>query len=178
MRQQIWNGILDANHAARYYQLLANKLRRRHLVISAVLAVSASGAAVSLLAQLPDALSAIVLFIAACLSIWLYFADYSGKATAAGLFSDQYRDLETAWKQLWYDEPAIEAIRTLQERDNKIAAGYELDIDEDLKRKLSGTTMPWSRKSSTTRKAGRPLPNPDPPRPPMPPPPRLPRLRA
>ena len=135
MRQQIWNGILDANHAARYYQLLANKLRRRHLVISAVLAVSASGAAVSLLAQLPDALSAIVLFITACLSIWLYFADYSGKATAAGLFSDQYRDLETAWKQLWYDEPAIEAVRALQERDNKIAAGYELDIDEDLNEK-------------------------------------------
>ena len=135
MRQQIWNGILDANHATRYYQLLANKLRRRHLVISAVLAVSASGAAVSLLAQLPDVLSAIVLFITACLSIWLYFADYSGKATAAGLFSDQYRDLETAWKQLWYDEPAIEAVAALQERDNKIAAGYELDIDEDLNAK-------------------------------------------
>lgn len=133
MTQQIWTGLLESDRVARYYSMLANKLRWRHNILTATLIVLATGAAASLLAQLPAWVSAGVIFLTACISAWLYVFDYSGKATAASLFSDQYGRLHTKWTQLWYAEnPTIEEIRALQDEYNNIAIGFTLDTDEAL----------------------------------------------
>ncbi len=133
MTQQIWTGLLESDRVARYYSMLANKLRWRHNILTATLIVLATGAAASLLAQLPAWVSAGVIFLTACISAWLYIFDYSGKATAASLFSDQYGRLHTKWTQLWYAEnPTIEEIRALQDEYDNIAAGFMLDTNEAL----------------------------------------------
>ena len=133
MTQQIWTGLLESDRVARYYSMLADKLRWRHNILTAILIVLATGAAASLLAQLPNWVSAIVIFLTACISAWLYVFDYSGKATAASLFSDQYGRLHTKWTRLWYAEnPTIEEIRALQDEYNNIATGFILDTNETL----------------------------------------------
>ena len=82
MTQQIWTSLLESDRVARYYSMLADKLRWRHNILTAILIISATAAA-SLLAQLPNWVSALVIFLTACVSAWLYVFDYSGKATAA-----------------------------------------------------------------------------------------------
>ena len=62
MRDQVWIGILEANRLTRYYSALADQLRWRQRLLSVVIAVAASGAAATVLAQWPAWLSAIVLF--------------------------------------------------------------------------------------------------------------------
>ena len=114
MTQQIWNGLLESDRVARYYSMLSDRLRLRHNILTAILIILVTAAAASLLAHLPDWISAIVIFMTACISAWLYVSDYSGKATAASLFSDQYGRLHTKWAQLWYsDAPTMEEIRAL-----------------------------------------------------------------
>ena len=51
MHQQIWVGITDTDRVIRYYDMLSDKLRLKHQVISALLAAIACGAAVPLLTR-------------------------------------------------------------------------------------------------------------------------------
>ena len=136
MTQEIWNGLLESDRVARYYSMLSDRFRLVQNILTVALIVLATGAAASLLAQLPEWVSAIVIFLTACISAWLYVFDYSGKATAASLFSDQYGRLHTKWTQLWYSEnPTVEQIRALQEEYNNIASGYILETNEALNAK-------------------------------------------
>ena len=57
MTQQIWTSLLESDRVARYYSMLADKLRWRHNILTAILIISATAAA-SLLAQLPNWVSA------------------------------------------------------------------------------------------------------------------------
>ena len=138
MNQQIWNGILDAERLARYFQRLSDKLRWRHRILTVLLIVSASGAMTALLSQMPYGVSAIVMLIAAVLSTWLYFADYSGKAAAASLYSSQYFILATKWGQLWYGNPTQEEVNILQSQQDQIATGYDIPIDRALNEECTG----------------------------------------
>ena len=138
MRSQIWNGILDTERLSRYFQRLEDKLRWRYQLLTVLLAVSASGAMGSLLSEMPYAISAAVMFLAACLSIWLYHADYSGKATAAGLFSAQYKALAIEWEQLWYGEPAQAEVHSMQVREARVSNGYHIPVNDALNKQCTG----------------------------------------
>ena len=135
MHQQIWVGITDTDRVIRYYDMLSDKLRLKHQVISALLAAIACGAAVPLLTRLPDYLAAVMFFIVAVATIWLLIADYSSKATAARLFCDQYRYLAAEWRQLWYGEPTQAQIDALGGKYNRITGGYDIPVDNKLNRR-------------------------------------------
>ena len=132
MHQQIWVGITDTERMVRYYGMLADKLRFRHQVLSALLAAIACGAAVPLLTRLPDYLGAGLFFLVALATIWLLKADYSAKAAAASLFCDQYGYLAREWRDLWYGEPTQARINGLWEKYQRIASGYDIPTDPKL----------------------------------------------
>ena len=137
MTQQIWNEILDSERVVRYFQRRADQLRWRGQVLTALVIVAASGAATSLLASLPDALSAFILFLVACISAWLHFADYSGKATAAKVFSIQYRAHADEWAELWYGEPTMADLTALRRKGQQIAVACDIPIDHRLNEKCA-----------------------------------------
>ena len=132
MREQIWTGLLNADRVSRYYAFVSKRHRRRYWLLTGLAAVSATGAAASLIAQAPDWLSGIVALITAANMIGLLLLDPSSKATAAGLFSESYGQLANDWRDLWYGDPSQEDIQLLRSRYSQISAGYELDEEIDL----------------------------------------------
>ncbi len=132
IRDQIWMGLLNADRVSRYYALLSRKHRRRYRLFSGLAALSATGAAASLIAQGPDWLSGIVALTTAANMVWLLLTDPSGKATAAGLFAEFYGELTHDWRDLWYGSATQEDIQQLRTRYSRITAGYELDEEDDL----------------------------------------------
>ena len=135
MEQQVWIDITDTERVVRYYGMLADKLRRRHQMVTVILALSASGAAVPLIARLPEWIAACMFLVVAGIAIWSFLADYSAKATAAGLFCDQYRHLSAEWRRLWYEGATQAEIDALWEQYNRIASGYDLPVDHALNEK-------------------------------------------
>ncbi len=132
MREQIWIGILVADRLGRYYGMVSDKYSRWHLILTCVVVVSASSSAASLLARFPEAIAAVALLIASAVAIWLYLKDYSGKAVAAQLFSEQYDHLATEWRRLWYSNSTPEEVYALRSGSDRIGTGYDIPIDEDL----------------------------------------------
>ncbi len=140
MAQQVWYGLLDADRQARYFQRLSDKFRWRNRIILLVLFVSASGAATNLLASGPEIASGLIFLATAAASVWLYLADYSGKAAASRLFSNQYSELAAEWKRLWYEGETPEEVHALQRRQISVASGYTISVDHDLNEKCAGET--------------------------------------
>lgn len=132
MTTQIWNGLLATDRLARYFQRLEDKLRWRFRIFTFLLIVSASGAMGSLLSEMPSVVSVAAMFLAACLSAWLYVGDYAGKAAAAGLFCAQYQALAIEWEQLWYVDATQDEVNALQWRQARVAVGYHISIDHSL----------------------------------------------
>ena len=138
MRDQVWMGILEANRLTRYYSGLADQMRWRQRLLSTVIAVAASGAAATVLAQLPEWISAIVLFGTAVAAIWSHLADYSGNAAKADSVCTQYQELETEWRGLWFGEITMEQVQRLQLRDIRITTGLGLNENKRLIAKVLG----------------------------------------
>ena len=132
MRDQVWMGILEANRLTRYYSALADQMRWRQRLFSVTIAGAASGAAMTLLAQLPDWISAAVLFATALAAIWSHYADYSGKAAKADSVCGQYQELEIEWRGIWFGETNREQVEKLQLRDMRITTGLGLNTNKRL----------------------------------------------
>ena len=134
MREQVWLGILDTERLTRYYQRKSDHLRRINNWLSFAMAISSTAAMASLIAQVPELLASVLLLLAGGLALWLRQFDYSGKATAANLFCDQYVALAVEWRRLWYGADAAEDdIYALQKRQSRITLGYgDLAVDRSL----------------------------------------------
>ncbi len=136
--EQVWYPLLDAERLTRYYGHLATRFRRLQFVLNMFIAASTTGAAVSLLAQLPDQvsawLSAGLFFMVAVGVAWMSYADYSKKATTAFIVSKQCGELALAWRQLWWDMDAPDATKRAQELELRLnqITNVEIDIDDDL----------------------------------------------
>ncbi len=135
MDEQIWEGIVETDRGIRYYGKLSGKHRARHQWLSGILAVFATGAAVPLITQLPDWLSAILFLGVAGGTIASLMLNYSSKATAAHLFSEQFQHLGVEWRQLWYGQPTQAQIDALWEKFYRIPSGFELGVDRKLNAK-------------------------------------------
>ena len=135
MRDQVWIGILEANRLTRYYSALADQFRWRQRLLSVLIAAAASGAAAAVLAQLPEWLSAIILFGTSLAAIWSHYADYSGKAAKADSVCSQYQELEVEWRGLWFGEANMDQIQKLQLRDIRITTGINLNENKRLNQK-------------------------------------------
>ena len=132
MSEQIWTGILEADRLGRYYGMVSDKYNWWHLILTCVVVVSASSSAASLLARLPEAIAAVALLTASAVAIWLYLKDYSGKAVAERLFSEQYDHLATEWRRLWYSDATPEEVYALRSASDRIGTGYDNPMDKDL----------------------------------------------
>ena len=132
MTMRIWNNILDADRAARYFQRIADRYQWRQRIASFVLIALALSAGGVQLAELPGYVSALLFLGTAGISAWTLLSDYSGKAAAARAFSNQYEALTVEWKRLWYQETSHEAINDLQTRQLTAASGYAIPVDREL----------------------------------------------
>ena len=103
MDKQVWMGLLNSERVTRYYGLLHRRHRRCYVWLSLFAAVSPTGAAASLIAQLPDILSGIVVLLTVGVVAWLFINDHSGKAATASIFAQTYQNLAEDWRKLWYE---------------------------------------------------------------------------
>ncbi len=135
MREMIWVGILEADRLERYYHMVADKNDGFHRVISFIaLAVGSVGVATAVGATVAGnpTISALILGVAFILSLFLHIADFSGIAVAAQMKSEQYSQLATDWRRLWYGEPALEDIMELRRKSERIGTGYAIPLYEKL----------------------------------------------
>ena len=131
--QQIWEGITDSDYLKRYYAYLADKMRWRHRLFTFFVLFSSSSAAGSVIAQLPNWLSAAFLVVTAGLAIWSYLADYGSKAAIANLISEQYASLAIEWRELWHGgNESQDRIRDISKRSNEVTKGHDLSVDNGL----------------------------------------------
>ena len=140
MDQQIWDGILDSERLVRYFLRRSDRLRLTQQVLTAVLVTATSGAVVSLLGHFHTGVSAGVMVSVAALSVWLYLADYAGKAEAARLVHLQYKDLAIEWRRLWYSADVADQsdIHRLRSRDTAIASSCHIPVNRRLNEECAG----------------------------------------
>lgn len=136
MREQVWMGILESDRLGRYYSAIADKARKKHQLLSVGITLAASSALAVFLTQLPEFFAGGFLVSVAFATVWTLYADYSGKAVMADVAANQYRDLSTEWRKLWYSEEITqEKIQEFQRLDNRIAEKYPLNEDDKLAQK-------------------------------------------
>ena len=135
MREMVWVGILEADRLERYYHMVADKNDNLHRTVSfialAVGSATVGGAVGTAVAGFPE-MAAAILGVAFILSLFLHIADFSGVAVAARMKSEQYSQLATDWRRLWYGEPALEDILELRRKSERIGTGYAIPLDEKL----------------------------------------------
>ena len=132
LTRQIWVGMVDSERAVRYCTKLASKMKLRYQMLSTFLTVMACGAIAPVLAPVPQFIAGIALAFVAVLSVWFLLADYSGKAATSRAVSDQYQDLVSEWRALWYGEATQEDIVALQRRFDQVHRGGDLGNDRAL----------------------------------------------
>ena len=127
--QQVWTGVHSSERLYRYYGRLESKLQRLHVTSLVFIGVASSGAAAALLGHLPDFLSAILFFLVAGATIWVFTADYSKRSAIAGLATGQWGELALEWERLWYDlddlngEEIVGRMLALQQRERIVGKG-------------------------------------------------------
>ena len=109
--------------------------------------VSSSGAATTLLAQGTEIVSAILFAATVVASLVLYFWDYSGKAAAARIFSDQYRETAQEWKRMWYQDEGLSQaeIEALQDRELRIGLSERIKVDYKLNERCAKEAYDYAR---------------------------------
>ena len=139
MSAQVWYGLLDAERNCRYFHRLADRLETWKNVLTFFVIVSSSGAATTLLAQGPEILSAILFVATVIASLALYIWDFSGKAAAARIFSDQYSGTALEWKRMWYQDKGLSRadIEALQDRELRIGLSETIKVDDKLNEKCA-----------------------------------------
>ena len=107
---KVWRGLLDAERFVRYYSRLAEKFSRWNRIALSVIAVLTSGAAITMLAELPGWASGwtppLLAVLAAALAFCLSYADYSRRAGIAAGIAVQCVELAQEWEKLWLDADA------------------------------------------------------------------------
>ncbi len=135
LKEQVWIGLTDTDRLIRYYGILSGKLRRKHTFLTWVTILSAAMAIIPLAIELSVLISIAFFGMVVISTLWSIHADYSSKATAANLFSEQYGYLATAWRQLWYGNVTSNDVTRLRQTYDKIPTGYEMAIDEGANEK-------------------------------------------
>lgn len=135
VRDQVWDGILDTDQMMRYYGMLSDKLRRKHSWLTWTTVLAAATAIVPLVVNFPTWISILAFAVVAGATLWAIHSNYPSKATAAMLFSEQYGQLSTEWRRLWFGNPTFEDVAALRDRYTRVPAGYEVETDEGLNEK-------------------------------------------
>ena len=136
MQRQILLGLRDSEGVFRYYYYYSDKMWWRNRIATGVTLLSASGAISVLTLEWPVWISIPLWVVTALMAIWDSQMDHAGKATAAGMFADRYRELTSEWRSLFYrGQPTQGEIDTLRSKFDGISAGYNLPLDTKLNKK-------------------------------------------
>ena len=101
--QQVWLGLLDAERLSRYYGRLALRFQRWNLFLTLVILLCSTGAAATLITELPTWVQAVLSLVVAAVAIWSYLLGYSKKAAVASVIRSQCSHLASDWRGLWAD---------------------------------------------------------------------------
>lgn len=114
-RSLIWQSMLDADMAVRYYTHLAHRLELRDRWLGAVVFVLASGAFASALitaGQPVQVVVSLLTVVASAIAVYVRFGDGAGHAAALfRQFALVLADYERLWSRI--DETDAEAVRTV-----------------------------------------------------------------
>ena len=147
-RKEIWQAYWDSVRMARYYQVMSERYRILNFVTMLILLFFGTGAALSLLANLP---APVQQFLGACLamlSIWTLLAKFAAKAAIAHTISFDSDVLAQQFSRLFasVDRQEIaesEAERQLTELCNRLrqstfrSGDAEIAINEKVNERAS-----------------------------------------
>ena len=119
-RSATWNQLLDVSRGARYYDALASRYRRRSMIARIVLGLAATGAVVSLLGALPEAVGFAASGIIGIVAVVDLVLDFGRRSALLDTMATDLSNLEDEYQRLWED--------TFAERvdDSEVARRLEL----------------------------------------------------
>lgn len=134
--KRIFDGILDSDRQARYYDRLADKMRFKGRIASAIIVIASSSAVASLLVKAPQWTAAIIFAVVAVVAVWAYLAGYERKAAISALVAKHCDSITISWKRLWEEQDDIsdvlDRIEALEERMNEVTSWYDGEEDQKL----------------------------------------------
>lgn len=158
IRQRAWLGLLDTDRETLYLSLLANRMRRTHLVTSTIVAVGSTAALASFVvgvsgviggAQaetarlLSGVIGSAISLLVAVVAIWSMISGFSRKAVIAASLAKECSELASRWRRLWIelsglgDDESLKRIEDLERADREITkpVPHDLGINHRLNRK-------------------------------------------
>lgn len=106
-RNDVWQELLDVARLVLYYEALAHRHRRNHMIVRFLLLAAAAGAIAALLDLLPAAAQPVAQLVAgglvALLVAWDFVSNYARKAAVLQAISLECSLLEVEWRELWAD---------------------------------------------------------------------------
>ena len=125
---QVWLGLLDAERLTRYYQVVAKRLQRWHMGLTAFIALGSTGAVGALLLDAPDWVAQLLAVAVAAAAVGTSYYGHASKAALAEAAGANCADLALCWRDLWarlnsLDETdAWREIQSLKRRENETTA--------------------------------------------------------
>lgn len=102
-RNDVWQELLDVARLVRYYEALADRHRRIHMIVRFLLLAAAVSGIVALLALLPAVVQLVANGLVALLVAWDFVSNYARKSTVLHAISLECSLLEVEWRELWAD---------------------------------------------------------------------------
>ena len=93
---QIWLGLLDAERLTRYYGRLSDRMRRINFALTVFTLLASTAAFASLMAPLPDLVSALCFVGVAAALIWMHLSEFSNSPGGAPSLRS-YRSSAKTW---------------------------------------------------------------------------------
>ena len=119
IRNRVWQEFFDQARLVRYYEVLSDRYRKKHSIVSFLLVAAAVGAIGAFLDLLPQFVQLIANGFIALLVVWDLVLAPARKAAVLHTISTECSRLEIEFKELWDETNATEA------------------SDNEIKRKLS-----------------------------------------
>ena len=108
-RNAVWQSLLDVARLVRYYEAMANRHRRLHLLTRFLLLGAAASGVAAVVQVLPASVQLFAGLLVALLVAWDFVSDYANKVAVLNLISSQCRALENEWRELWADANAYDS---------------------------------------------------------------------
>lgn len=127
-RNAVWQELLDVARLVRYYEALADRQRRNHLIVRFFLLAAAAGGIAALLDVLPAYVQLAAGGLVALLVAWDFVADYAKKAAVLHAISLECSALEIEWRELWADVNEHDLDDARARRENQRLARRVLEV--------------------------------------------------
>lgn len=102
-RNDVWQELLDVARLVRYYEALADRHRRIHMIVRFLLLAAAVSGIAALLDLLPAAAQLVAGGLLALLVVWDFVSNYAKKAAVLHAISLDCSLLDVEWRELWAD---------------------------------------------------------------------------